>query len=103
MSLQQPDLKFFLALLQLISLRLLFTCNHYAIVNNLTVVLSYSRVIILYILLSYSVSQLIGVWVFSEWTRMGKETPLQLVEFGPGRGTLIMDVLRVSDGCAASE
>ncbi len=40
--------------------------------------------------------QLIAVWVLSDWLSHGKTTPLQLVEMGPGRGSLLQDVMRVS-------
>lgn len=40
--------------------------------------------------------QLVGVWVVNEWYKLGAPKPLQLVELGPGRGTLMQDVLRVS-------
>lgn len=39
--------------------------------------------------------QLVGVWLVSEWRKMGSPSPFQLVELGPGRGTLARDVLKV--------
>lgn len=39
--------------------------------------------------------ELIGVWVAQMWQQMGSPRKFALVELGPGRGTLMMDVLRV--------
>lgn len=44
---------------------------------------------------SVSVPQLLGVWVVSEWMGAGRPKRLQLVELGPGKGSLSADVLRV--------
>lgn len=45
------------------------------------------------------ISQLFGemlaLWVMIIWEYMGKPEPLQLVEIGPGRGTLMKDIWRV--------
>lgn len=37
----------------------------------------------------------VGVWVASCWQRLGGPQHLDIVEMGPGRGTLAADVLRV--------
>lgn len=40
-------------------------------------------------------SQLVALWCLCEWDKCGKVEPFQLVELGPGRGTLCQDIIRV--------
>lgn len=40
--------------------------------------------------------ELIGAWLADTWRRAGAPSPVNLVEFGPGRGTLMNDILRVA-------
>lgn len=45
--------------------------------------------------------EMIGVWLINSWEKMGSPKPFNLLECGPGRGTLMSDILRVSAGCTA--
>lgn len=44
--------------------------------------------------ISQTFGETIGAWIVQEWRRFECPKPLRLVEFGPGRGTLMSDVVR---------
>lgn len=47
--------------------------------------------------------ELIGIWTIAEWIAQGrKRSGVQLMEVGPGKGTLMDDMLRVSAGGRAT-
>jgi NADH dehydrogenase [ubiquinone] 1 alpha subcomplex assembly factor 7 len=43
---------------------------------------------------SQAFGELLGVWCIEQWQRLGQPLPFKLIELGPGRGTLAVDVLR---------
>ncbi|XP_037942821.1 protein arginine methyltransferase NDUFAF7 homolog, mitochondrial-like [Teleopsis dalmanni] len=47
--------------------------------------------------------ELVAVWIVNEWVKLGSPQPFQLIELGPGRGTLIKDILRVLTQLKLSE
>ncbi|MGE0254292.1 MAG: class I SAM-dependent methyltransferase [Alphaproteobacteria bacterium] len=55
--------------------------------------------------ISQMFGELVGLWCADLWLRMGRPDPFVLLELGPGRGTLMADVLRalaVVPGCRAA-
>jgi NADH dehydrogenase [ubiquinone] 1 alpha subcomplex assembly factor 7 len=46
--------------------------------------------------ISQMFGELIGAWIISAWQAMGEPSRFILLEAGPGRGTLMSDVLRVA-------
>ena len=46
--------------------------------------------------ISQMFGELVGVWVIAAWSAMGQPAAYNLVELGPGRGTLMADMLRTA-------
>ena len=46
--------------------------------------------------LSQAFGEVIGAWLARAWLDLGQPAPFRLVELGPGRGTLLEDVLRAT-------
>ncbi len=46
--------------------------------------------------ISQMFGELIGLWMLEIWNGMGRPAPCRLVELGPGRGTLMADLLRAT-------
>lgn len=44
--------------------------------------------------ISQMFGECLGIWYANEWIKMGKPQPWQFVELGPGKGTLMSDILR---------
>jgi SAM-dependent MidA family methyltransferase len=40
--------------------------------------------------------EVIAVWIMHTWEKLGKPSKFSLVELGPGKGTLIHDIIRVT-------
>lgn len=45
--------------------------------------------------ISQMFGELVGIWHLTEWMKQNKPSSFRFVELGPGRGTLMSDVLRV--------
>ena len=50
--------------------------------------------------ISQMFGELIGLWCVVQWRSMGAPDPFRLVEMGPGRGTLMADILRAAEAAA---
>lgn len=46
--------------------------------------------------ISQMFGELVGLWLVQRWIDMGRPAPVHLVEAGPGRGTLMADILRAT-------
>jgi NADH dehydrogenase [ubiquinone] 1 alpha subcomplex assembly factor 7 len=46
--------------------------------------------------ISQMFGELVGLWLTDMWMRSGQSAPVNLVELGPGRGTLMADMLRAA-------
>lgn len=38
--------------------------------------------------------QMVGIWCVLQWQQLGKPNRIRLIELGPGRATLMADLLR---------
>lgn len=50
--------------------------------------------------ISQMFGEMVGAWLAERWLAMGKPSPVNLVELGPGRGSLMADALRATRGVA---
>lgn len=50
--------------------------------------------------ISQMYGELVGAWCCHAWEQVGSPDPFHLVELGPGRGTMMADIIRVGHHCA---
>jgi len=48
--------------------------------------------------ISQMFGEVIGLWLAQGWLELGRPRPVRLVELGPGRGTMMADMLRAMQG-----
>lgn len=48
--------------------------------------------------ISQMFGELVGAWIAERWLASGRPSPVRLAELGPGRGTLMADLLRATRG-----
>lgn len=48
--------------------------------------------------ISQMFGEIIGLWIAQAWLELGSPSPVRLVELGPGRGTMMVDLLRAVRG-----
>lgn len=57
--------------------------------------------------ISQMFGEMVGLWLADRWIKMGRPNPINIIELGPGRGTLMADILRatepVADFCEARQ
>ena len=46
--------------------------------------------------ISQTFGEIVGLWLAQAWADLGRPAPVRLVELGPGRGTLLADLLRAT-------
>ena len=46
--------------------------------------------------ISQMFGEIVGLWLAEAWSGLGRPAPARLVELGPGRGTLMTDLLRAT-------
>jgi NADH dehydrogenase [ubiquinone] 1 alpha subcomplex assembly factor 7 len=47
--------------------------------------------------ISQMFGELVGLWTAAVWQQMGSPTNVRLIELGPGRGTMMLDMLRAAN------